>query len=299
MNKLLKNCKLCPRNCGINRINGEIGFCGATDKLKVARASLHMWEEPCISGENGSGTVFFSHCSLKCIFCQNNNISQNNFGKEITIERLAEIFIELQNKKANNINLVTPTHYVPYIVVGLSLAKQKGLNIPIVYNSGAYENIDTIKMLEGVVDIYLPDLKYYDNSYGLKYSKCIDYFKYATLAIEEMVRQVGNIEIDNDGMMKRGVIVRHLMLPGAIEDSKKIIKYLYDKYHDDIIISIMNQYTLVRKLEYSELNHKVKESDYDELINYAYDLGVRNAFIQEGETQDSSFIPDFNIFRGV
>ena len=168
MQKLLVNCKLCPRNCGVNRLNGQTGFCGATDKLKVARASLHLWEEPCISGENGSGTVFFSHCSLKCIFCQNNNISQNNFGKEITIKRLAEIFIELQNKKANNINLVTPTHYVPQIIEAIKIARKNGLNIPIVYNSSGYENVETIKLLNGFVDIYLPDFKYYDSELAIK-----------------------------------------------------------------------------------------------------------------------------------
>ena len=195
--------------------------------------------------------------------------------------------------------MVTPTHYVPWIVKGLKLAKDRGLNIPIVYNSSGYENVDTIKMLDGLVDIYLPDLKYYNNSYSLKYSSCNNYFKYASKAIEEMFRQVGEVEIGNDGMIKRGVIVRHLMLPGAMDDSKNIIKYLYDKYHNDIIISIMNQYTPVRKLEYDELNQKVKDSDYDELIDYAYDLGVRNAFIQEGDTQETSFIPDFDVFRAI
>ena len=292
-------CNLCPRNCNVDRENGELGYCMAPSDIVIARYSLHMWEEPVISGEHGSGTIFFSYCNMRCCFCQNYEISELHKGRVVSVEEFCDICLELQNKGASNINLVTPTHYVPYIVDGLRLAKKSGLKIPVVYNSSAYENVDTIKMLEGIVDIYLPDLKYYDNSYGLKYSKCRDYFKNASLAIEEMVSQVGGVEVDNDGMMKKGVIVRHLMLPGAIEDSKKIIKYLYDTYHDDIIISIMNQYTPVRKLEYNELNHKVKDSDYDELINYAYDLGVRNAFIQEGETQDSSFIPDFNIFRGV
>lgn len=292
-------CNLCPRNCNVDREKGELGYCMASSDMVIARYSLHMWEEPVISGDTGSGTIFFSYCNMRCCFCQNYEISELHKGRVVGVEEFSNICLELQEKGASNINLVTPTHYVPYIIGGLKLAKERGLNIPIVYNSSAYENVDTIKMLDGLVDIYLPDLKYYDNTYGLKYSKCRDYFKYASLAIDEMIRQVGSIEIDNDGMMKKGVIVRHLMLPSTIEDSKKIIKYLYDKYHDDIIISIMNQYTPVRKLEYNELNHKVKESDYDELINYAYDLGVRNAFIQEEETQDSSFIPDFNIFRAV
>lgn len=292
-------CNLCPRNCDVDREKGELGYCMASSDMVIARYSLHMWEEPVISGDTGSGTIFFSYCNMRCCFCQNYEISELHKGRVVGVEEFSNICLELQEKGASNINLVTPTHYVPYIIGGLKLAKDRGLNIPIVYNSSAYENVDTIKMLDGLVDIYLPDLKYYDNTYGLKYSKCRDYFKYASLAIDEMIRQVGSIEIDNDGMMKKGVIVRHLMLPSTIEDSKKIIKYLYDKYHDDIIISIMNQYTPVRKLEYNELNNKVKESDYDELINYAYDLGLRNAFIQEGETQDSSFIPDFNIFRAV
>jgi putative pyruvate formate lyase activating enzyme len=220
-------------------------------------------------------------------------------GKVVSVEEFSDICLELQDKGASNINLVTPTHYVPYIVEGLRFAKERGLNIPIVYNSSGYENVDTIKMLEGIVDIYLPDLKYYDDKYGVKYSNVFDYFKYASMAIEEMVRQVGSIEIDDNGMMKKGVIVRHLLLPGAIDDSKKIIKYLYEKYKDNIIISIMNQYTPVRRLEYEELNSKVSNDDYDELINYAYDFGVRKAFIQEGDTQEISFIPDFDLFRAI
>lgn len=292
-------CNLCPRNCNVDREKGELGYCGASSDMVIARYSLHMWEEPIISGEHGSGTIFFSYCSMRCCFCQNYEISELHKGRVVSVEEFCDICLELQDNGASNINLVTPTHYVPYIVKGLRLAKDSGLNIPIVYNSSAYENIDTIKMLDGLVDIYLPDLKYYDNIYGIKYSKCNDYFKYASSAIEEMVRQVGSIEMDNNGMLKKGVIVRHLLLPGALEDSKKIIKYLYDRYKDNIIISIMNQYTPARKLEYEELNHKVKDNDYDELINYAYDLGIRNAFIQEGETQDASFIPNFDVFKAI
>jgi len=292
-------CNLCPKNCNVDREKGELGYCRASNELVIARYSLHMWEEPIISGKKGSGTIFFSYCNMRCCFCQNYEISELHKGRIVSIEEFSDICLELQDKGANNINLVTPTHYIYKIVDGIKLAKKKGLNIPIVYNSSGYENIDTIKMLDGLIDIYLPDLKYYDDIYSKKYSKCNDYFKYASMAIDEMVKQVGKVEIDSNGIMKKGVIVRHLLLPGCLEDSKKIIKYLYDKYNDDIIISIMNQYTPVRKLEYEELNHKVKESDYDELINYAYDLGLRNAFIQEGDTQEESFIPDFDVFRAI
>ena len=213
-------CNLCPRNCNVDREKGELGYCMASSDMVIARYSLHMWEEPVISGDTGSGTIFFSYCNMWCCFCQNYEISELHKGRVVGVEEFSNICLELQEKGASNINLVTPTHYVPYIIGGLKLAKERGLNIPIVYNSSAYENVDTIKMLDGLVDIYLPDLKYYDNTYGLKYSKCRDYFKYASLAIDEMIRQVGSIEIDNDGMMKKGVIVRHLMLPSTIEDSK-------------------------------------------------------------------------------
>ena len=292
-------CNLCPRNCNVDRENGEVGFCGASDELVIARYSLHMWEEPVLSGETGSGTIFFSYCNMRCCFCQNYEISELHKGRAVSIEEFSDICLELQNSGANNINLVTPTHYVTWLVKGLKLAKERGLTIPVVYNSSGYDSVDAIRMLEGLVDIYLPDLKYYDNVYGEKYSKCREYFKYSSLAIDEMVKQVGNVEIDCNGIMKKGVIVRHMMMPNNLEDSKKIIKYLYDKYHNDVIISIMNQYTPVRKLEYETLNYKVSDIDYDELIDYAYDLGVRNAFIQEGSTQDESFIPDFDIFRAI
>lgn len=292
-------CNLCPRNCNVDRDKRELGYCMAPNKMVIARYSLHLWEEPIISGEKGSGTIFFSYCNMRCCFCQNYEISELHKGRVVSIEEFSDICLELQDSGASNINLVTPTHYVHLIVEGLRLAKERGLNIPIVYNSSGYENVETIRLLDGLVDIYLPDLKYYDNSLGSKYSKCNNYFKYASQAIDEMFKQVGNVEIDDNGMMKKGIIVRHLLLPGALDDSKKIIKYLYDKYKDDIIISIMNQYTPVRKLEYDELNHKVSDSDYDELIDYAYDLGVRNAFIQEGGTQVSSFIPDFDVFKAI
>lgn len=295
----MSKCFLCPRNCGVDRAKGEVGYCKASDEMVIARYSLHKWEEPCLSGDKGSGTIFFSYCNMKCCFCQNYDISTLHKGRVVSVEEFSDICLELQNKGAVNINLVTGCMYVPKIIQGLKLAKEKGLIIPVVYNTSGYENVDTIKMLDGFVDIYLPDLKYYNNRYGIKYSCCNDYFKYASMALDEMYRQVGKVVIDEDGMMKKGVIVRHLLLPGLGDDSKKVIEYLYHTYGDDIIISIMNQYTPVRKLEYTELNRTICDSEYDDIINYAYDLGVRNAFIQEGGTQSDSFIPNFDEFVGV
>ncbi len=288
----LRKCMLCPRNCQVNRYI-ETGYCKAKTKIKVALASVHMWEEPCISGENGSGTIFFSHCNMGCIYCQNYKISKG-YGKEISVKRFKEICLELQSKNVNNINLVTPTHYTPLIKKGLLKAKEEGLTIPIVYNTSSYENVDTIKMMNNIVDIYLADLKYYDDTYARKYSNAPNYFNYATIAIDEMYKQVGKPKFNKKGIMKKGLIVRVLLLPNRVEDAKKIIKYLHDKYDDNIFISIMNQYTPVKKLKYDELNRKVQDSEYDELINYACDIGVVNAYIQEGETQKESFIPNFN-----
>lgn len=293
MNEILKKCNLCPRNCGVNRYE-SLGFCKASDKVKVAYYSLHQWEEPVISGINGSGTVFFSNCNLKCIFCQNKKISTLGYGKEISNERLKEIFLELQAKGAHNINLVTPTHYVPQIVEVLKEAKTAGLNIPIVYNTSSYENVSTIMLLEGMVDIYLADLKYFDDSLGCKYSKCENYFEVAKAAIEAMYEQVGKFEIVDDLMVK-GVIVRVLVLPGHADDSKNLIKYLHETYGNNIIISIMNQYTPVEVIDkYPNLNRKVSDEEYEDVIDFAVELGVEMAFIQEGETQDTSFIPDFD-----
>lgn len=289
-------CMLCPRNCNVDRDKNK-GVCLASNTLKVARASLHFWEEPCLSGDDGSGTIFFSNCNLKCVFCQNKDISLGHSGKEITIDRFSEICIELQNKGALNINLVTPTHYIKQIKEGLIKAKEKGLVIPVVYNTSSYENIVSLKELDGLIDIYLPDLKYYSNYYANIYSHAPDYFKYASLAIKEMFRQVGKPIFNDNGIMIKGVIVRHLLLPGLEDDSKNVLKYLYDTYHDDIFISIMNQYTPVTTFKnplFLNLNKKIDDSVYDEIINYACDLGITKAFIQEGETQSASFIPEFN-----
>ncbi|MEG2563976.1 MAG: radical SAM protein [Bacilli bacterium] len=290
----LNCCKLCPRNCKVNRNNNEVGYCKATNQVKVGRAALHLWEEPCLSGQEGSGTVFFSYCNLGCIYCQNSEISTENKGKVVTIERLADIYLELQNQGANNINLVTPTHYIPQIKQSLIIAKSKGLTIPIVYNTSSYENVEALKLLEGLIDIYLPDLKYTRDDLAINYSHAPNYFSFANSAIEEMYRQVGTPIFNKNGIMLKGVIVRHLILPGEINDSKKVIKYLYDTYQDNIFISIMNQYTVVKKLEYPNLNRSVTDIEYQSIIDYALDIGIKNGFIQEGETDKSSFIPSFN-----
>lgn len=292
-------CNLCPRKCNVDRDKGELGYCMAPSDMVIARYSKHMWEEPIISGDRGSGTIFFSYCNMRCCFCQNYELSELHKGRVVGLDEFVKITLDLQANNVYNINLVTPTMFVPNIIKGLDMAKDKGLSLPIVYNTSSYESVDTIKMLDGYIDIYLPDLKYYDDGLGLKYSNVKEYFKYASMAIDEMVKQVGKVKFDDNGMMKRGVIVRHLLLPGCLEDSKRVIKYLYDKYHDDIFISIMSQYTPVRKSKYEELNRTVTELEYDELVNYAYDLGVRNAFIQEGESNKLSFIPNFDVFRDI
>lgn len=291
----LKDCTLCPRECHVDRTIGQTGFCKMTDKIMVARAALHMWEEPCISGEEGSGTVFFSGCAMGCIFCQNQNIANGSAGKIITVERLADIFLELQEKGANNINLVTPSHYVIQIIDSIQLAREKGLMLPIVYNCSGYEKIETIRLLEGFVDIYLPDFKYMDEKIAQRYSNCKSYFYYTSEAIKEMVRQVKEPIFDQRGMMKKGIIVRHLALPGYLSDSKNIIKYLYETFGDSIYISIMNQFTPLPNIsKYPELNRRITENEYEELVDYAIDLGVENGFIQEGETALESFIPEFD-----
>lgn len=292
---LLKNCMLCPRKCGVDRTGGEVGFCKSSDKIKIARSALHFWEEPCISGENGSGTVFFSHCTMKCVYCQNYKISTQNCGKYVTEDELAECFLDLENQGAHNINLVTPTHFVPQIISAILKARKKGLTLPIVYNTSGYENVETIKMLDGIVDIYLPDFKYFDDKYAIKYSSAKDYFKIASSAIKEMFNQVGKCEFTEDGILKKGVIVRHMMLPGLLFDTKKILDYLFAEYGNDIYISIMSQYTPLSTLpkEFSELNKKINPDHYDAILDYAERIGIENAYIQEGSSASESFIPDF------
>ena len=266
-----------------------------TDTVKISRAALHMWEEPCVSGEKGSGTVFFSGCNMKCVFCQNKEISTGGFGREITVERLADIFLELQDKGALNINLVTPTHYTLQIIDAVKMAREKGLKLPIVYNTSSYEKVETIKMLEGVVDVWLPDFKYMDNAVAKKYSKAADYVDCATVAIDEMVRQQPECVFDKDGIIQKGVIVRHLVLPGNLINSKQALRYLHDTYGDSIYIGIMSQYTPCTDLdEYPEINRRLTEDEYERIIKFARKIGIEKAYIQEGKCAEESFIPPFD-----
>lgn len=291
----MKECRLCPRNCGVNRMEGQKGFCGVEAEIMVARAALHMWEEPCISGKEGSGAVFFSGCSLGCGFCQNRTISRGQSGKKITVEHLVELFFQLQDQNANNINLVTAGQFLPQVAVALEMAKEQGLRIPIVYNSSGYEKAEALKMLDGLVDIYLPDFKYMDAELAKKYSHAEDYPQVAQAALHEMVQQAGTAEFDSRGMMKKGVIVRHLLLPGHVKDSKNVLKYLYEIYGDRIYISMMNQYTPMPAMKEDPLlSRKVTDREYERLIDYAISLGLDNGFIQEGETAKESFIPEFD-----
>lgn len=296
LEKFMSNCMLCPRECGANRMRGQHGYCREPADLVVARAALHMWEESCISGEEGSGAVFFSGCGMGCIFCQNYNIAGARAGKKITLERLAGIFLELQEQGANNINLVTPTHYVPQIIEALDMAKQAGMTLPVVYNTSGYEKVETLRMLRGYVDIYLPDFKYMDENLAGEYSHAPDYPVYAKQAIEEMVSQAGDFKIDErTGLMRRGVIVRHLVLPGHVKNSKEVIRYLYETYGDHIMLSIMNQYTPMQQVEGHEyLGRKVTKREYDKVVDYALELGVEYGYIQEGEAALESFIPEFD-----
>lgn len=291
------NCILCPRNCGINRDCGSKGFCGESNSVRIARAALHFWEEPVISGDRGSGAVFFTGCNLKCIFCQNASIAASEVGKEVSIEALAEIFLKLQGEGANNINLVTASHYVPQVAESIRMARKSGLIIPVVYNTSSYEKPETLRLLDGLVDIYLPDFKYMDAKLAKAYSNAEDYPEVAKAAIAEMYRQVGKTAFDEDsGLMRKGVIARHLVMPGAVGNAKAVIDYLYGAYGDNIYISLMNQYTPMKEFaEYPELNRKVTKREYEKVIQYALDSGVENAFIQEGETAQESFIPAFDL----
>ena len=297
LTNFMTDCVLCPRKCHANRSAGQIGYCGQTSKLMAARAALHFWEEPCISGTKGSGTVFFSGCNLRCAFCQNHNIALGEVGQPISTTRLTEIFLELQQKGAHNINLVTPTHFIPQIAKALETAKLQGLSIPIVYNTGSYEEVSSLHLLDGLVDIYLPDLKYHAAELSLRFSHAADYFEKATAAIAEMYRQVGMpvFADDDTGLLKRGMIVRHLLLPGQTKDSKKILRYLYETYGDNIYISIMNQYTpLPHVADIPELNRKVTDAEYERVLTFAKRLGIQNGFYQEGNTAEESFIPAFD-----
>ena len=290
--KIYEKCTLCERRCGVNRSNGERGACKMTSEIYISRADLHMWEEPPITAERGSGTVFFSGCSLGCIYCQNRKISRAEVGRPITVLGLAEVFLALENKGAHNINLVTPTHYVPSIISAVKEARSKGLSVPIVYNTGSYETEDTIDALRDTVDVWLPDLKYYKPETAKKYSNASDLPTVSRRAIDKMVEIAGAPELDENGVMTRGVIVRILLLPGRVAEAKLNVKYLHEKYGDKIYISLMSQYTPSPDLE-PPLNRRVTIAEYDELVNYAEKLGIKNAFTQEREAASESFIPDF------
>lgn len=293
---MLNSCTLCPHNCKVNRLEGKIGRCKCNDKIKVALASLHMFEEPCISGANGSGTVFFSNCNLNCIYCQNYEISQLGKGKEISIDELAQIFLKQQERKAHNINLVTPTMYVYQIIEAIKIARKNGLNIPIIYNSNGYENVQTIKLLDGYIDIYLPDLKYYSNALSKKYSKVDNYFDTATRAIKEMYNQVGNATFDQNGIIQKGIIIRHLVLPNHIQNTKNILKWIYENMPKDIYVSVMAQYFPTFRAKDDDLiNRKLIKKEYKEVLNYLYSLDLQNGYIQELGTHEEEYVPDFDL----
>lgn len=294
MNKY-ENCLLCPRKCGTNRRTGQTGVCGVSSEIKVARAALHYWEEPCTSGKRGSGAVFFSGCSLHCVFCQNREISDGKEGKVISKERLSDIFMELAGKGANNINLVTPGQYIPDIVWAVNDAKSRGMKLPIIYNTSGYENVTELKLLEGIVDVYLPDFKYMDSTLSARYSREKDYPSVAKQALSEMVRQQPDVVIDDaTGLIQKGVIVRQLLLPGHVNDAKAVLKYLYDTYHDHVYISMMSQFTPIALKDYPEINRTVTRREYERLVDYALEIGITNAFIQEGDVAKDSFIPAFD-----
>lgn len=293
---MLNSCTLCPHNCKVNRLEGKKGRCKCDNTLKIALASLHMFEEPCISGTNGSGTVFFTNCNLNCIYCQNYEISQGGKGKEITIQTLADIFIKQQEKGAHNINLVTPTMYVYQIIEAIKLARKNGLKIPIIYNSNGYENVETIKMLNGYIDVYLPDLKYYTNELSKKYSNVNNYFEVAANAIKEMYSQVGNAVFDDNGIIQKGVIIRHLVLPNHIQNTKNILKWINENLPKDIYISVMAQYFPTYKAKNDSLiNRKLNKKEYKEVLNYLYSLDLQNGYIQELGSHEEEYVPDFNL----
>ena len=293
---IMSDCVLCPRACHVNRLAGQTGYCGQTAELTAARASLHYWEEPCISGTSGSGTVFFSGCNLRCVFCQNHNIALGKAGRVIAPEHLAEIFLQLQEQGANNINLVTPTHFLPQIVIALEQAKQKGLHLPIVYNTGSYESPEALRHLEGLVDIYLPDLKYFSPELSTAYSHAPDYFETACAAISEMYRQVGDYELDENGLLKKGVVIRHLILPGMLDNSKRVIDRVANTFKPgQVMFSLMHQYVPCgRAAEYPEINRKVTDEEYAEVEAYLMASTIEDGFVQEGDAACEDFIPCFD-----
>ena len=296
MLKELEKCNICPHKCNINRNKGKVGRCKATNKVKIALYSVHDFEEPCISGEKGSGTVFFSNCNLNCIFCQNYEISQLGKGKEITVEELAEIFLIQQEKEVENINLVTPTSYVPQIIEAIKIAKEKGLKLPIVYNTNGYESVETLKLLEGYIDVYLPDLKYAENYLAKEYSNVENYFEVATKAIEEMIKQVGTPKLNDNGIMQKGVMIRHLVLPNYIENSKIVLKWITENLPKDIYISIMAQYFPTFKAkENKNLNRKLTKEEWEEIQKYIEELEIENGYVQELGEHEEEYVPKWGI----
>lgn len=287
-------CELCPRRCQVDRAK-IFGFCGAGENLRVALASLHKWEEPCLVGEKGAGTIFFSHCNLKCVYCQNFSISHEGYGAEISVERLAEIFLEQQQRGAANVELVTPTHYADKICAAIDIAKARGLNLPIVWNSNAYENLETLELLRGRVDIFLPDLKYFDDEPARTFSNAPNYFAIASAALKKMFELVGSPKFDG-GLMTRGLIVRHLVLPNFRRDAMKIVDWLHETFGDEIFISLMNQYTpIFRAGDFKKISRPLTTFEYQSVVEHAAQLGVKNCFIQLGKTAGENFIPNFNL----
>lgn len=299
MRHLIENCTLCPRACHVNRLAGQRGYCGMGNTIQAARAALHMWEEPCISGEKGSGAVFFSGCTLKCVFCQNYEIANGRSGKKITEDELSQIFLRLQEKGAANLNLVTACHYIPLIIPALLRAKDQGLRLPIIYNSSGYESVRTLRLLEGLVDVYLPDFKYIDSCLAERYSHAGDYPDRAKEALKEMVRQSGPCQFNEEGYVTRGTIVRHLILPGHTRDSMDVLDYLHSTYGNEIYISVMNQYTPLPHVgKYPEINRRITKREYKKVLDYAISIGIENGFFQEGDTAKESFIPAFD-YEGI
>ena len=292
----LQKCEICPHNCKVDRTKGEVGRCKCSDKIKIALASVHRYEEPCISGKNGSGTVFFSNCNLNCKFCQNYEISQEGKGIEVSTEELANIFIKQQKKGVHNINLVTPTMYGYQIIEAIKIARENGLTIPIIYNSNGYENEQTIKDLEGYIDVYLPDLKYYENELGKKYSGVNNYFEHASKAILEMYKQVGKPQFNKEGIITKGLMIRHLVLPNNIENSKKVLKWIKENIDEAVYINIMVQYFPTYKAkEIEELNRKLSKEEYEEIEDYVYELDIKNGYMQELGEHEEEYVPEFNL----
>lgn len=293
------HCRLCPRNCSVDRTAGKLGYCMSSSSMRAALASVHQWEEPPISGTNGSGTIFFSGCNLRCVFCQNYVISSENKGREISVDRLAQIMLEQQERGVHNINLVTAVQFVPLIIKSIELSKRNGLAIPIIYNSSGYENVETIQMLEGLIDIYLPDIKYCSSELSKKYSNASDYFKYASKAVLEMNRQTGQNKFDQNGLLKSGLMIRHMVLPGCKEDSFKILDWIKEQLGTDIYVSLLNQYTPTYHADqYKEINRRLMSLEYTRVLDHFFEIGLKNGYMQQKTSASDAYIPLFD-FSGL